>query len=226
MNDYGKERVFNRNGKCYCYCCSNVRMGMAAVHNHKAGMNRFEDRMVSAAGWEGKMRPVNVNNMFFADDPDKMEGWGVGMMRRKNNWALWVDGKGFVCGDEHMCYPVRPNPVTMSKETAKILCKKGIAHWGRIFFVENKDYYKKLIEKMVKKMGYIQLDNPVEIKSWVWKDRYRRIDHVDYVEGIAVCAFQNHKGEVESLNCYDTMSIVNVGRELVRTLINHNIKLR
>ena len=71
-------------------------------------MEEFKDRMVSAAGWEGKMRPVNVNGMFFADNPDKMDGWGCGMGRRKNNWALWVDGHGFVCGGENMCYPVRP----------------------------------------------------------------------------------------------------------------------
>ena len=32
-------------------------------------MNEFKDKMVSAEGWEGKMRPVNVNGMFFADDP-------------------------------------------------------------------------------------------------------------------------------------------------------------
>lgn len=188
-------------------------------------MNEFKDRMVSAEGWEGKMRPVNVNGMFFTDDPDKMDGWGVGMMRRKDNWALWVDGKGFVCGGENMCWPVRPWPMTMSKETAKKLCKTGIAHWKEIFFVENKDYYKKLLEKMTKKMGYIQLDNPVEIKSCVYQNRYRTIDHVDYVEGIAVCAFRNHKNQVESLNCYDTMSIVNVGRELVRTLINRKVKI-
>jgi hypothetical protein len=30
---------------------------------------------------------------------------------------------------------------------------------------------------------------------------------------------------VESLNCCDTMSIVNVGRELVRTLKNKKVKL-
>ena len=113
----------------------------------------------------------------------------------------------------------------MSKEVAKQLCKTGIAHWKEIFFVENKDYYKKLLEKMTKKMGYIQLDNPVEIKSWVYQNRCRTIDHVDYVEGIAVCAFRNHKNQVESLNCYDTMSIVNVGRELVRTLLNRKVKL-
>ena len=124
-------------------------------------MNEFKDRMVSAEGWEGKMRPVNVNGMFFADNPDKMDGWGCGMGRRKNNWALWVDGHGFVCGGENMCYPVRPWPFTMEKEVAKKLCKVGIANWGQIFFVENKDYYKKLIEKAVKKMGYIQLDNPL-----------------------------------------------------------------
>ena len=84
-------------------------------------MNEFKDRMVSAEGWEGKMRPVNVNGMFFADDPDKMDGWGVGMDRRKNNWALWVDGKGFVCGGENMCWPVRPWPMTMSKEVRKYI---------------------------------------------------------------------------------------------------------
>ena len=115
--------------------------------------------------------------------------------------------------------------MTMSKEVAKQLCKTGIAHWKEIFFVENKDYYKKLLAKMTKKMGYIQLDNPVEIHSSIWRNRYRTIDHVDYVEGIAVCTFRNHKGEVESLNCYDTMSIVNVGRELVRTLQNRKVKL-
>jgi hypothetical protein len=154
-----------------------------------------------------------------------MDGWGVGMDRRKNNWALWVDGKGFVCGGENMCWPVRPWPMTMSKEVAKQLCKTGIAHWKEIFFVENKDYYKKLLAKMTKKMGYIQLDNPVEIHSSIWKNRLRIIDQVDYVEGIAVCVFRNHKGEYESLNCYDTMSIVNVGRELVRTLQNRKVKL-
>lgn len=188
-------------------------------------MNEFKDRMVSAEGWEGKMRPVCVNGMFFSYNPDTMVGYGVGMGRRKNNWALWVDGHGFVCGGENMCWPVRPWPVTMSKETAKKLCKTGIAHWKEIFFVENKDYYKKLLEKMTKKMGYIQLDHPVEIKSWVYQNRYRTIDHVDYVEGIAVCAFRNYKNQVESLNCYDTMSIVNVGRELVRTLQNKKVKL-
>ena len=188
-------------------------------------MNEFKDKMVNAEGLEGKMRPVNVNGMFFADDPDKMEGWGCGMGRRKDNWALWVDGRGFVCGGENMCYPVRPYPMTMSKEIAKKLCKTGIAHWKEIFFVENKDYYKKLLEKMTKKMGYIQLDNPVEIKSWVYKNRYQIIDHVDYVEGVAVCVFYNQNNQMESLNCYDTMSIVNVGRELVRTLKNRKVKL-
>ena len=188
-------------------------------------MNEFKDRMVSAEGWEGKMRPVNVNGMFFADNPDKMDGWGCGMGRRKNNWALWVDGKGFVCGGENMCWPVRPWPMTMSKETAKKLCKTGIAHWKEIFFVENKDYYKKLIEKAVKKMGYIQLDNPVEIHSSIWENRHYTIDHIDYVEGIALCVFYNHKNKIESLNCYDTMSVVNVGRELVRTLQNRKVKL-
>ena len=188
-------------------------------------MNNFTERMESAAGWEGKMRPVNVNGMFFADNPDKMEGWGCRMGRRKNNWALWVDGHGFVCGGDNMCYPVHPWPFTMEKDVAKKLCKVGIANWGQIFFVENKDYYKKLIEKAVKKLGYIQLDNPVKIKSWVYQNRYRTIDHIDYVEGIALCAFHNHRKQIESLNCYDTMSIVNVGRELVRTLKKQKVKL-
>jgi hypothetical protein len=172
------------------------------------------------------MRPVNVNGMFFADDPDEMEGYGVCMSRRKNNWALWVDGHGFICGSDNMCWPVRPWPVTMSKETAKKLCKTGIAHWKEIFFVENKDYYKKLLEKMTKKMGYIQLDNPVEIHSKIRESRYITIDHVDYMDGIAICTFRNQKNQIESLNCYDTMSVVNVGRELVRTLKNMNVKIR
>jgi hypothetical protein len=154
-----------------------------------------------------------------------MEGWGCGMSRRKDNWALWVDGKGFICGGENMCWPVRPWPMTMSKEVAKKLCKTGIAHWKEIFFVENKDYYKKLLEKMTKKMGYIQLDNPVKIRSFIYKKEYLIIDHVDYVEGIAVCAFRNHRNQIDSLNCYDTMSIVNVGRELVRTLRNKKVKI-
>ena len=188
-------------------------------------MNEFKDRMVSAEGWEGKMRPVNVNGMFFADDPDKMDGWGCCMGRRKDNWALWVDGHGFVCGGENMCWPVRPCPMTMSKETAKKLCKTGIAHWKEIFFVENKDYYKKLLEKMTKKMGFIQLDNPVEIKSWVDEDHWQTIDHVEYLECLAVCVFRNNQDHVEFLNCYDNMSIVKVGRELVRTLINRKVKL-
>ena len=188
-------------------------------------MNEFKDRMVSAVGWEGKMRPVNVNGMFFADDPDRFDGLGVGMMRRKDNWALWVDGKGFVCGGENMCWPVRPWPFTMSKEVAKKLCKIGIAHWGEIFFVENEAYYKKLLAKMTKKMGYIQLDNHVKIKSWVYQSRYRIIDHIEYVEGIAVCAFRNHRNQIESLNCYTPVSIVNVGREMVRTLQRMNVKL-
>jgi hypothetical protein len=188
-------------------------------------MNKFEDRMVSAEGWDGKMRPVCVNGFFFADDPDKMDGWGSDMGRRKNNWALYVDGKGFVCGGATICCPVRAWPVTMSKEAAKKFCKTGIAHWKEIFFVENKDYYKKLIEKMTKKIGYIQLDNPVKIHSWTWKGRYRTIDHIEYVDGIAVCAFHNYKNQVESLNCYDTMSIVNVGREMVRTLQNRKVKI-
>ena len=33
-------------------------------------MNDFKDRMVSAEGWEGKMRPVNVSGMFFANNWD------------------------------------------------------------------------------------------------------------------------------------------------------------
>lgn len=188
-------------------------------------MNEFKDRMVSAAGWGGKLKPVCVNGMFFADNPDKMDGWGCGMGRRKDNWALWVDGKGFVCGGEYMCWPVRPWPLTMSKETARQLCKTGIAHFREIFFVENADYYKKLISKAVNKMGLIYLDNPVEIHSSIWKDRYQTIDHVDYVDGIAVCAFRNHRNQVESLNCYDTMSIVNVGRELLRTLNNRQVRI-
>lgn len=190
-------------------------------------MKEFKDRIVSAEGWEGKMRPVNVRNMFFADNPDTMEGWGIMAGTGKKNWALWVDGKGFVCGGKYMCYPVRPWPMTMSKETAKKLCKTGIAHWKEIFFVENEDYYKKLLNKMTKKMGFIPLDNPVEIKSWIYKDRDPIIiDHVDYVEGINVCAFRNYRDKIESLNCYDTMSIVNVGRELVRTLLNKKVKLQ
>jgi hypothetical protein len=116
--------------------------------------------------------------------------------------------------------------MTMSKETAKKLCKTGIAHWKEIFFVENKDYYKKLLEKMTKKMGYIQLDNPVEIHSKIRESRYITIDHVDYMDGIAICTFRNQKNQIESLNCYDTMSVVNVGRELVRTLKNMNVKIR
>ena len=31
-------------------------------------MNEFKDRMVSAAGWGGKLKPVCVNGMFFADN--------------------------------------------------------------------------------------------------------------------------------------------------------------
>ena len=182
--------------------------------------------MVSAEGWEGKMRPVYVGGMFFSDNPDKMEGWGVGMDRGKDEWALWVDGHGFVCGGDTVCYPVRPWPMTMTKEEAKMLCKTGIAHWERIFFVENKDYYKKLIEKAVKKMGYIQLDKPVKVVSGIWKNRHYTIDHIDHIEGYAVCVFYTPSGKIDCLNCYDTMSIVNVGRELVRTLANKNIKLR
>lgn len=188
-------------------------------------MNDFKDRMVSAEGWEGKMRPVNVSGMFFANNPDKMDGYGCGMMRRPDNWALWVDGKGFICGGENMCYPVRPWPLTMSRDVAKKLCKTGIAHWKEIFFVESVDYYKKLLEKYTKKMGYIQLDNPVEITSWVYKNQKQTINHVDYVDYIRVCAFHNYRNKVESLNCYDTMSIVAVGRELVRTLLNRKVKL-
>ena len=185
----------------------------------------FRDKMVSAEGWEGKMRPVNVNNMFFADDPDKMDGYGVGMGRRKNNWALWVDGHGFICVGNNMAFPVLPYPMTMSKENAKRLCKVGIANWKEIFFVENKDYYKKLIEKYTKKMGFIQLRNPVEINSWIYKNRRCTIDHIEYAEGLALCAFHNHNGKIESLNCYDTLSVVNVGRELVRTLHEMGVKL-
>lgn len=185
----------------------------------------FDDRMVSAEGWEGEMRPVNVNDMFFANNPDEMDGYGICMMKRKDNWALWVDGKGFICGDKNMCAPVRPWPMTMSKDVAKQLCKTGIAHWGKIFFVESVDYYKKLLEKYTMKMGYIQLDNPVEIHSAIYKDRTDIINHVDYVEGIRVCAFYSYNNKVESLSCYDTLSIANVGRELVKTLKNRNVKL-
>lgn len=188
-------------------------------------MNEFKDRMVSAEGWEGKMRPVCVNGMFFSDNPDTMRGYGVGMGRRKNNWALWVDGHGFICGGENMCWPVRPWPMTMYKETAQRLCKTGIAHWKEIFFVENDDYYKKLLEKYTKKMGYIQLDNPVKIHSAIRETSYRIIDHVEYVEGIRVCAFHNYKNQMESLNCYDALSIVRVGRELISTLKNMNVKI-
>lgn len=116
--------------------------------------------------------------------------------------------------------------MTMSKDVAKKLCKTGIAHWKEIFFVENADYYKKLLEKMTKKMGFIQLDNPVEIKSWVDEDHWETIDHVDYLEGFAVCVFRNNRDQVEFLNCYDNMSIVKVGRELVRTLQKNKVAVK
>lgn len=124
-----------------------------------------------------------------------------------------------------MCWPVRPWPLTFSKETARKLCKTGIAHFVEIFFVENADYYKKLISKAVKKMGLIYLDNPVEIHNSIWKELYQTIDHIDYVEGIAVCAFRDYRNKIDSLNCYDTKSIVAVGRELVRTLNNRNVRI-
>lgn len=187
-------------------------------------MNRFEDRMVSAAGWEGRMKPVNVAGMFFADNPDTMDGWGVGIMKGRDQYALWVDGKGFVCADKTMTYPVCAHPFTMTKETAKLLCKTGIAHWGRIFFVENRGYYEKLIVKAVKKMGYIQLDNPVDVrKLYLGKNTYT-IDAIDYSEYLNLCAFYFNE-KAYSLNICDTMSIVRVGRELVKTLNNKNIKL-
>lgn len=183
----------------------------------------FKEKMESAKGLEGKLRPVHVGGFFFYDNPDAMSGYGVKM--RRGDWSLHVEGKGFVCGGEDMCYPVRPWPMRMNKETAKELCKTGIAHWGDVFFVESVDYYKKLIEKAVKKMGYIQLDNPVEIHSSIWKNRHYAIDHIDYVEGIALCVFYNHKNKIESLNCYTDKSIVLVGRELVKTLLKMNVKL-
>ena len=184
----------------------------------------LETRYESAAGWEGKIRPVYVGGMFFSNNPDTMEGWGVGMMRDKEHWALWVDGKGFVCGDDTMCCPVSPYPMTMTKDVAKRLCKTGISHWGNIFFVENKDYYEKLIEKAVKKFGYIQLDNPVEVKDMFFDKLTYTINAIDYVEGLRLCAFY-FNDKIRSLNCCDTMSVVKVGRELLQTLKNKKIKL-
>lgn len=184
----------------------------------------FKDRMVSAAGWEGKMKPVCVNGMFFADNPDTMKGWGVGMERRKNNWALWVDGHGFVCADDNIVYPVRPYPLRMEKEVAKELCKTGIAHWGKIFFVENVDYYRQLIEKAVKKMGYIQFENTVDVHSWIYKEKVYTISSIEYVEGLNLCGFYAN-GKYDSLNCYDSLSIVRVGRELVKTLNKWNVTI-
>lgn len=184
----------------------------------------FKERMVSAAGWEGKMKPVCVNGMFFADNPDTMTGWGVGMMRKKNNWALWVDGHGFVCADSNMIWPVGAYPFTMDKDTAKKLCKTGIAHWGRIFFVENEDYYKKLITKATENLGFIQFENSVEVHNKIFKKRKYIINSIEDGKGLNVCAiYVNNK--YDSLNCYDAKSIVRVGRELVKTLNKLNIKL-
>ena len=124
--------------------------------------------------------------------------------------------------------PTIDHPVLCtSLAQSKALQEAGIDHWKEIFFVENEDFYKKLLNRMTKKIGFIQLDNPVEIKSRIYKDRDPIIiNHVDYVEGINVCAFRNYRDKIESLNCYDTMSIVNVGRELVRTLLNKKVKLQ
>lgn len=186
--------------------------------------NRFKDRLVSAEGWAGKMKPVYVGGMFFSNNPDTMEGWGVGIPKwaHKDNWALWVDGHGFVCGSDNMCWPVSPHPFTMPRETAKRLCKIGIDNWGQIFFVENKDYYAQLIEKAVKRMGHIQLDNPVEVVYQFFKKPHYIVDSID--EGLKICAFQVN-GKWYSLNCCETLSVVAVGRELVRTLANMNVKL-
>lgn len=180
--------------------------------------DKFKDRMVSAAGWEGKMKPVYVGGMFFADNPDKQDGWGVQISRRKDSWALWVYGHGFVCCGSNMCYPVTATPITMTKDVAKRLCRTGIANWGEIFFVDNKDYYAKLIEKAVKKMGYIQLSNPVVTQHWFHKKRQITIDNIDYVEGVRIGVFHdNVTNKTECLGLYRNMTIVEIGRELVKT---------
>lgn len=189
---------------------------------------RLKAKMVSAAGWEGKLKPVYVGGMFFADNPDTMEGCGVMMNRTswatKNTWALWADGHGFVCADDNMIWPLCAHPLTMKKEVAEKLCKTGIAHWGKIFFVENKDYYAKMIEKTVKRMGFIQLDNPVDVRELYLRKHTYTIDAIDHCEGLRLCAFY-FNGKTHCLNCCDTKSIVAVGRELMKTLANKHITL-
>ena len=188
--------------------------------------HEFESLLVDASAIDVKaMRPVYVGGMFFAHNLDTFEGWGLGVMRGKSSWALWVDGKGFVCGDSNMISPVVTVPMTMSKETAKRLCKTGIAHWGKVFFSENKDYYAKMIQKWTKKMGSIVLDNPVKVSSSIYGRKDLVVERLDYDEHCVLPCFCSGKG-VYCLACCRDESVVRVGREMVRTLMRQGVKVR